>query len=205
MNKLYILLLVVIWSASTAGAQSLKQFKTEAVKAAEAKDFAKSLDLYNKIIDQADEKSADNYFQAAESARQFRLYSFAEGYYKEVQKDSAALNRYRLTNYHLGVVLKSQAKYDDAIEAFNMFLERDAAFVSESYSKKAENEIIDCEWAKTVTDNGTIIQHLDSTVNTPNSEFGPFEYDGTLYYSSVRYTTNRKYEAIPPLARIYYF
>ena len=183
MNRFYILLLVVIWTVGPVGAQSLKQFKDEAVKATQKKDFGKSFSLYDKIINEADEKTSDNYYQAAESARKFRLYIYAEKYYKEVQKDSAALNRYRLTNYHLGTVLKSQGKYDEAIATFKSFLERDAAFTDERYVDKTEKEIIDCEWAKTVTDDGTIVEHLDTTVNTPNSEFGPFEYDSTLYYS----------------------
>jgi hypothetical protein len=197
------LLLAIICIAGTTQGQSMKQFKSEAEKAIEAKDFARSLDLYNKIINQADEKNADNYFKAAESARQFRIYSLAEAYYKEVSKDTVGLNRYRLTNFHLGTVLKSQARYDEAIRAFKKFIEGDAAFVNEEYTEKAKKEIIDCEWAKGVVENGTIIQHLDTTVNTPNSEFGPFEYNGELYYSSVRFFTDSKYEAIPPLSRIY--
>lgn len=203
MNKLYTLLLVFVLAAGSADSQSLKQFKAEAAKAVEAKDFARSLDFYNKIINQANDKNADNYFQAAESARQFRIYSLAEQYYKEVLKDSVAATRYRLTGYHLGSVLKSQSRYDDAIQCFKTFIERDGAFVSEEYIENAKKEIIDCEWAKTVTDNGTIVQHLDTTVNTPNSEFGPFEYDSILYYSSVRFLTDDGYNPIPPLARIF--
>ncbi len=203
MNKLYIFLLVVIWSAGSVDAQSLKRFKEEAVKATDEKDFARSLEFYNKIINQADDKNSDNYFQAAESARHFRIYSLAEQYYKEVLKDSIGQNRYRLTNYYLGTVLKSQARYEEAIQVFESFIERDAAFVNESYTEKANKEIIDCKWANTVVENGTIVQHLDTIVNTPNSEFGPFEYDSILYYSSVRFTTNNKYEPIPPLSRIY--
>ena len=203
MNRLYLLLLLIIWTAGAVEAQSLKQFQSEAEKAFDEKDFARSLDLYNKIINEADEKTGYNYYQAAESAREFRLYDFAEKYYKEVLKDSLSHNRFRLSSYHLGTVLKSQAKYDEAIQAFENFLSRDAAFVDEKYAQKAEKEIIDCDWAKTVTDDGTVIEHLDTTVNTPNSEFGPFEFDGTLYYSSVRFTTNRKYEPVPPLTRIF--
>lgn len=203
MNRLYILFLVVMWTGGVTTAQSLKQYKAEAAKAIEAKDFARSLEFYNKIINQADDKNADNYYQAAESARQFRIYSLAEEYYKEVLKDSIGHNRYRLTNYHLGTVLKSQARYNEAIQSFKKFIERDAAFATEEFTEKAEKEIIDCEWAKSVVDDETVIQHLDSTVNTPNSEFGPFEYEDTLYYSSVRYLTSDKYDPIPPLSRIY--
>jgi len=205
MNRLYILILVIIWTIGPVEAQSLKQFKTEAVKATQKKDFRRSFSLYEKIINEANEKTPDIYFKAAESARQFRLYAFAEEYYKEVVKDTFANNHYRLTSYYLGIVLKSQAKYDEAIGAFNRFIERDAAHIihSGNFTEKAKKEIEDCKWAKMVTENGAIVVHLDSTVNTPDSEFGPFEYDSTLYYTSVRYETDNKYEPIPPLARLY--
>ncbi len=203
MNKIYMLLLVLTWTVADTGAQSLKQYKAEAAKASQSKDFARSLEFYNKIINQANDKTAENYYNAAESARQFRIYTLAEQYYKEVLKDTVANNQYRMTSYHLGMVLKSQGNYEEAISSFKRFIDRDAAFVSEKYSENAEKQIQDCEWAKTTTDSGAMIHHLDSTINTPNAEFAPIEFENLLYYTSVRYTTSNKYDPVPPLSRIY--
>ena len=205
MNKIYLLLLVLVCSITinSIQAQSLKRYKTEAGKATDAKDYAHSLKYYLKMIDEAEDKNVDNYYQAAESARNFRLPSLAEKYYKEVLKDSIGRNRYRLTHFHLGTVQKSQGHYSDAINSFQHYIDHESSFESVSYKRKAEKEIKDCHWADTVKITGPAIVHLDTTVNSPNSEFGPYERDSILYYSSVRYPTNNRYEAVPPLARIY--
>ena len=204
MNKFYLLLaLICCLTAFSAQAQSLKRYKSAATKATEAKDYAHSLKYYLKIIEEAEDKNADNYYQAAESARKFRLPMLAEKYYTEVLNDSIGRSRYRLTHFHIGTVRKSQGRYSDAIASFQEFIDHDASFQSISYKEKAEKEINDCKWAMGLSENGITIEHLDTTVNSPNSEFAPYEHEGKLYYSSVRYPTSNYFEAVPPLARIY--
>ncbi len=203
MNKKYIILLTFIIGIGSLNAQSLKRFKLQASEAFEAKDFSRALEYYQMIINDAEDETSENYYNAAESAREFRVYHLAEQYYRQVLTDSIARSTYRLSNFHLGSVLKYQGRYDEAKSYFQKFLSENASFVSEKYTGKAQKEISDCDWAKTLVDSGIPIIQLDSTVNTPNSEFSPILLGDELYFSSVRYSTGPDNLPKDPLTRIY--
>ncbi len=204
MKQKYILLLALIigWSASVS-AQSLKRFKMKASEAFEAKDFSRALEYYQMIINEAEDDTPDNFYNAAEAAREFRVYGLSEQYYRQVLVDSTARATYQLTNFHLGSVLKSQGRYEEAKRYYQFFLEKNASGVSEKYTTKANKEISDCDWAMTIQESGAQVIQLDTTVNTPNSEFSPILLGDELYFSSVRYKTNPEYLPEAPLTRIY--
>lgn len=196
MNKLYLLLLAFVFCiGTTVQGQSLKRFKAKAVEASNAKDFSRALEYYQLIINEADDKSIETYYHAAESARNFRIYNMAEEYYREViRQDSTETIRFHLAHYYLGVVLKNQSDYIAAKNAFQTFIDKHASFARESFKVKAEKEIQDCIWADGLKKDATRIDHLDTTVNTPSSEFSPLLLDNQLYYSSVRFLTTNEYE-----------
>lgn len=202
-QKYYILLLVLLCGMGTLQAQSLKRFKIKAVEAYEAKDFSRALEYYQMIINEADDETAENFYNAGEAAREFRIYELAEQYYRQVLQDSVASQTYRLTNFHLGSVLKNQGRYDEAIRYFENFLAEDASFVNEDYTQMSNKEIEDCQWAKTLQDSGALVNHMDSTINTANSEFNPVPQGDQLYYSSVRYNTDNENQPEAPLTRMY--
>lgn len=202
MNKKYLLLLALIIGASSLDAQSLRRFKTKATEAYEAKDYSRALEYYQMIINDAEDETVDNYYHAAEAAREFRIYGEAEKYYRHVLLDTAATS-YPLTHFHLGTVLKSQGRYDESIRHYQIFLDQNAKAVSESYASKAVKEISDCEWASTLIESEVTVTQLDSTVNTPNSEFSPIFFGEELYFSSVRYKTDDEHQPTAPLTRIY--
>lgn len=203
MDKKIIILLVLIIGVVSLDAQSLRRFKTQAVEAFAAKDFSRALKYYDMIIHEAEDETAENYYNAAEAARQFRIYGLSEQYYRQILVDSTARATYRMAPFHLGTVLKNQGRYEDAKYYFQQFLDKDASFVGETYTAKAQKEISDCDWAMTVETDGTRIIHMDSTVNTPNSEFSPILLGDELYFSSVRYKTNKDNEPEAPFTRIY--
>lgn len=203
MNQKYLLLLVLIFGISTLNAQSLKRIKSDAVKASEANDYSKALKYYKTIVVDAEDETTENYYNYAEAAREFRVYKLAEDNYRKVLADTASRSTYRLANFYLASVLKNQARYSEAIDQFNLFLKNNASFVSESYTKKANKEIADCEWAMKMVKEDFDLKHLDSTINTVNSEFSPILLGDELYFSSVRYETNSSHLPEAPLTRIY--
>ena len=203
MNKKYIILLALIIGVGSLNAQSLKRFKSKAVEAFDAKDYSRALEYYQMIINEAEDETSENYYKAAESAREFRIYGEAEKYYRHVLLDTAATSSYQLTNYHLGSVLKNQGRYDEAKRYFQMFLDKNASYVNEAFTVKAHKEINDCVWAMKLEESGAIVNQMDSTINTPNSEFSPILLGDDLYFSSVRYKTNKDYLPETPLTRIY--
>lgn len=203
MNKKHIILLALIIGAGSLNAQSLRRFKTKATEAFVAKDYSRALEYYQMIINEAEDETAENYYNAAEAAREFRIYGEAEKYYRQVLSDSAAAATYQLTNYHLGSVLKNQGRYEEAKYYYQHFLDKNVAFVSESFTAKAQKEISDCDWAMTLQESGETVIQMDSTVNTPNSEFSPILLGNDLYFSSVRYKTDANHNPKAPLTRIY--
>ena len=72
------------------------------------------------IINEAEKKTAQNYFRAAESARKLKVYPLAEEYYKQVLAGDQKAN-YPLVDFWLGDVLKRQGKYGEAKEAFERY------------------------------------------------------------------------------------
>ncbi len=203
MDKKIIILLALIIGVVSLHAQSLRRFKTEAIEAFEAKDFSRALKYYEMIINEAEDETAENYYNAAEAARQFRIYGLAEQYYRQLMLDSTARATYRMSSFNLATVLKNQGRYEEAKSYFQQFLDKDASFVSEAYTSKAQKEISDCEWAMTVEEDGTRILHMDTTVNTVNSEFSPVLLGDELFFSSVRYKTDADNKPKDPLTRIY--
>lgn len=202
-QKYYIILLALLCGMGTLEAQSLKRFKIKAIEAYEAKDFSRALEYYQMIINEADDETAENFYNAGEAAREFRIYELSEQYYRQVLQDSIARQTYRLTSYHLGSVLKSQGRYGEAIRYFENFVSQDASFVSEDFVQKANKEIEDCEWAMSLPAGSARVTQKDSTINTANSEFSPILLGDDLYYSSVRYSTDEKSQPEAPLTRIY--
>jgi tetratricopeptide (TPR) repeat protein len=203
MNKKYIILLALIIGVGSLHAQSLRRFKSKATEAFIAKDYSRALEYYQMIINDAEDETAENYYNAAEAAREFRVYGEAEKYYRHVLSDTSASSTYQLTNFHMGTVLKSQGRYDEAKRYYQMFIDTNASFVGESFTTKAQKEINDCEWAMTLTESGGEITQLDSTINTPNSEFSPILLGNDLYFSSVRYKTDNEHNPTAPLTRIF--
>ena len=96
-------------------------------------------------------------------------------------------NQFFADRYDYGRVLKMNAKYDEALEQFDLFLKS-----SQDEDKKylAEQEIKGINmaqaWGVTEDDgdevNGLKIENLKK-LNSKYSEYGPVLYDGELYYS----------------------
>ncbi|MEM6964006.1 MAG: hypothetical protein AAF573_04505, partial [Bacteroidota bacterium] len=117
-----------------------------------------------------------------------QAYRVAEDAYHKITLSKDSLN-FPLATYWLGSVKKSLGKYDEALQVFNTYLEKFKR-VNVRFSKRAEKDIVDCEWAaKAMRSNlaNVKVNPLKKGVNTPYSEFGAIEVDGEVYFSSMRY------------------
>ncbi len=184
MNRIVLILLLVGAFAELSLAQSLKAYERSAKEAVDKKNYASALAYYRIILEETGNSSIHNYYKAAESARKFRIYNTSENYYRKVVQHKEK-NTYPLTYFRLGQVLKNQGKYDAAIGAFTQYIDSTTTLDSE-YADKAHKQINDCQWAKELVANPEDheIEHLDTLVNTGDTELSPVKIDDQLYYTS---------------------
>ncbi|MEM8907702.1 MAG: hypothetical protein AAGD05_07630, partial [Bacteroidota bacterium] len=169
-----------------AEGQTLKAYQKAAVKAEEERNYSAALANYQIIINEAGKETDHNFYRAAESARKMKIYPLAEDYYQRVLAGEQKAN-YPLADYWLGYVLKQQGKYELSKVAYQRYLEGSGAGGGEK-AEKAQQEIIDCDWAAQVVAQPSPleIKHLDENVNTANTEIAPLLKEDVLYFSSLR-------------------
>lgn len=193
MKKHLLLTLFTFFATTWLIGQTLRQYQKAAEEAFAKKDYYSAL-YYLDIIQEIDSTIIDLQYKQAEAARNFNAFELAEKRYKQVIASNKE-NEFPQAAYWLGQVQKSQGKYLDAIQSFQFYL--DSVIVKETLLiEDAKKEVASCQWAKSVQDQfdpDIIINQLGSEVNSPYSEFGPYEKDGKLYFSSLRFpaTTNK--------------
>lgn len=198
MKKYLILLISVIGFASIVNAQTLRQYKKEALKAYILEDYYTALHHYQIIID-VDSSNIDDFYKHAESARKFDAYTLAESSYERVA-NSPEKSNYPELDYWLATTKKKLGKYEQSSFIFKRFIEN-----SDSENKLAQEAATQLEylqWAKTVVDDTSEdkpLKRLSSAVNTGFSEVSPLEVDGDLYYASLRFTDKNDKQNPPRL------
>ncbi|HFC00837.1 MAG TPA: hypothetical protein ENJ53_08555, partial [Phaeodactylibacter sp.] len=194
-----ITLLFVFLLVSTVGvlAQSLRAYIQAADNAFAEKDYFTALVYYKKVLEVNPERT-DLHFKYAESARLFQAYRIAEDAYHKITLSKDSLN-FPLATYWLGSVRKNLGKYNEASQTLKTYLKKHKR-INTRFTKRAEKDIIDCQWAaRAVRSNSNVkVEVLKEGVNSPYSEFGGFEKDGTLYFSSMRFKdkTNELYSKL---------
>ena len=120
------------------------------------------------------------------------------------------IKKYPLTYYWIGQILKTKGDYKEAKKWFIKFskikLEDYKRNQSEIkyYLVKAKIEIEACEMSQILLKNKSDITqvHLESIINTNQSEFAAFEKDSTIYFSSIK--PNLKIDLVDPIySKIY--
>ena len=87
-------------------------------------------------------------------------------------------------NYALGLALKRQAKYREAIEALQAYLQSS----DHQFAPRARRELANCRYALGQKgDTSWTVRHLDKRINSPYSETAPVVAGDTLYYTSMRF------------------
>ena len=187
LRKIGLLFIISLLYVGSMCGQSLRAYMKAADDAFNKNNYFTAFIYYNKILD-VEPDNNEIRFKYAESARLFQTYRVAEDAYHKITLSKDSLN-YPLATYWLGSVKKSLGKYDEASQVLNDYLTKFKR-VNTRFTKRAERDIIDCEWAAKMaaaTDVNISVTPLEGGLNTPYSEFGAFESDGKIYFSSLRF------------------
>jgi len=186
-KKLTLIFLSLIFGLGVSEAQTMKAYEEAAQEAVENKDFGSAAYYYWTMVEDAETSDIQHIFDAAEAARKYRSYRFAESWYIKVL-DSEKKADYPTAWFGLGTVRKSLAKYELAKEAFTSYLSLNPNGV---HAEQAQKEINDCDAILAMNIDfekvDTSIIHLDERVNTTDSEVSPLRISDKLYYTSYRF------------------
>ncbi len=179
-------LAVCIMLSTTLQAQTKKAYLKAADEAYATKDFHSALDYYGEALE-FDSSDLEVMFKTAEAARQFNAYDKAEQLYETIVNQQTE-DQFPLILFWLAQVEQKLGKYDEAIAHYQLFNAENGD--QGYYNLRSNKEIQACEWANSVTNTereDVAIEKLGEDVNTPYSEFGAADNDGTLMYSSLRF------------------
>ena len=164
--------------------------------------------LGDKYFDEGDYYTASQYYKQvmkknpsflgliykyAEASRLYFYYSDAEQWYEYIYKNDHR-NNFPLSSFWLAMMKKNNGKYVEAKEYFQAFYKKNQK-KDDYYSRTAFHEMEACDFAlKILKDTLPVeIVHLDSNINTVNTEFGAYPIgDSLLLYSSLRKISDDK-------------
>lgn len=184
--------------------------RNQILEAEKRKDWYGATQYYNRLFynDSTNIKMAYAYAEA--SRLNFDLDMAIRLYKKTAAYDNG--RRFPLTFYWLGQLLKNKQRYKEAKQWFSKFYKLKLKSEKYSYYKvKAKLEMEACDFAQ-IWMNNPVVQapeHLDATINTKLSEYGAFEKDSGLYFSSIRVPEKKTApkdveEALAEANKVYY-
>ena len=186
-KKLTLIFLSLIFFMAVAESQTMKAYEESAKEAVENKDFGSAAYYYWTMVEDAETSDIQHIFDAAEAARKYRSYRFAESWYIKVL-DSEKKADYPTAWFGLGTVRKSLGKYELAKEAFTSYLSLNPNGI---HAEQAHKEINDCDAVLAMNidfvNGDSSIIHLDERVNTKDSEVSALRIGENLYYTSYRF------------------
>lgn len=153
---------------------------------ADSAGFIVPFGFANKIKEESPKKDDYEYcvYQLGESLRLYKNFNDAEKWY-EVAKDFNN-PRYVLSAFWYAETLRANQKFYDAIDAFNVFL--DKYKVRDSYQKKAAQEIVSCQFALQELRYPRMfrLSRLPNNINDKGSNYTPTIQEGNFYFTSSR-------------------
>ena len=164
--------------------QTLKQWLNAADEAYDSGDYYEAFSYYEVALEYDDEQ-VEVWRRYATAALKFKAYGYAEKAYQYILN----LNpNDKPAQYWMAYVQQRQGKYELAQNRYNQFLTNTPDSLN-SYIEKASKHLEDCGFALLEIEQPKEmeIRHLDTLINTPDSEFSPFQTGDTLYYSSLHY------------------
>jgi hypothetical protein len=167
--------------------QSKKQLYKAAVAAMENKDYENASYYYHLLVLQ-DSLNTDYQYQLATAARLNYQNDLSFYWYKKIFDENA--EKYPDVIFYLGVLSKNKGDYKNAIKYFGKFQRKYKSTKKyPEYARLVElsrQHIQGCENALISKKDNLSIQHLDTNVNSPLSEYAPFMNDTALLFSSLR-------------------
>jgi tetratricopeptide (TPR) repeat protein len=190
MNRILFPILCLFLTAGSLSAQTLKAYKKAAESAFVQGDYYTALNHYGVALEVVPE-DVSLWYKFAESARELSALRLADSAYTQVLLRTDSII-YHDALYKLAEIKKQLGQYRIAQEYYFEYANRHGEQF-DSLGQRAVELGQECEWAEEVYNNPSEeyqARNLDSLgvlVNTGYSEFGAFEYDSTLYYTSYRF------------------
>jgi peptidoglycan-associated lipoprotein len=174
MKRLYTLFILSLATLFTLGAQPLNKASYETmIETAEElvgnQDYYNALDWYEKAFDEREDRALIPII--AKMNYELRDYGDAERWYARLLR-RAEETEFSEERFYYARSLKMQAKYDEALSAFQEYL---LLAEDPDMKQKAQNEINGIELAMVLPDNpqGVTIESAGRNVNSPTSEYSP--------------------------------
>lgn len=186
-RKILYLTLLYLTSTCVCKAQSNAMLRSQALEAVKIKDWYSASQYYNRLY-YGDSLNLKVQYAFAEVSRlSYDLSMALYLYYKTAAIDNG--RRYPLTFYWIGQLLKNKGQYKEAKKWFTKFYK--LKFRKDKYhyykiKSKLEMEACDLAQIYLASPSTPVPEHLDATVNSKLSEYGAFEKDSSLYFSSIR-------------------
>lgn len=168
-------------------AQTNAMLRTQAIQSEKNKDWYGASQYYGRLYSSDSLNIKMQYAFAEASRKSYDLSTSLYLYNKIAAMDNG--RKFPLTFYWIGQILKTKQQYKEAKKWFTKFYKLKLKSEKYSYYKvKAKLEIDACDLSQILINNASTPapEHLDATVNSKLSEYGAFEKDSTLYFSSIR-------------------
>jgi tetratricopeptide (TPR) repeat protein len=186
MSRLYIIGLLVLFSAQLFSQQELKQYLEFAKEKYDQGDYVYALKYYDKAM-KIDSNSINTLWNYAQTLRAYKSYERAAYYYGEVY-DREKGQLYPQSLLYYGLMLKQCGRYDLALKTFKLAKKKYRKDRRGYLYMKTRNEVQSCIWARANQGDSSdlIFEQLPSIINSVDSEFGHRLNGGKLYLSSLR-------------------
>jgi hypothetical protein len=183
-------LLIILLFPLLCFGQSQKQLIKYADENASLGDFY-GASIYYKQALRLDSSNIHLLYKYAESLRKYNNYDLASYYYNKIIEKDKAGRIFKDAWFWLASMQKYNGDYQASMKSWKK--------VKSIYKKnkkgyealKARQEMMSCGFAmrfKSDLTDACVVTHLDSNINTTNSEFSAFTYSNDLFFSSLRDT-----------------
>lgn len=186
-NGLIVLMFLVC--THTINAQNIKQLLKQGVEANTKKDYSSAAQIYTQLI-LLDSSKVEYQILVADASRLNYDNEYALHWYQKIYKRDNG-RTYKEVPFYIATLLKNTGKYKEAKKYFDKYYKKNRNSKDKEKQRlalKAKQEVDACDYAQILIKNPVDVKvyHLDSMVNSRVSEYAPFEYDSTLYFSSLR-------------------
>ena len=197
--KLHVLLVFFCFSFRASYSQNIEKYLANGDEyLAKGDVFNASLNYAKYLQEDSLNKEALNKY--AESLRLLLDYKKAKEVYTKLYKRDRGIN-YPESMFWLAMVQKSLGEYEEArllFDKYNKRFKKKGTYTA----LKSQIEMEACDWAQKEKRkaNKIRIDHLDTLINSPFSEFAAVEKDSVLYFSSSKVPIKKIKKSVPHTA-----
>ncbi len=165
-------------------AQRVKKLITKGDTAYAKNDYSEAAFYYKQAL-LKDSSTINVQYKYAQARRLNFDYDIANHWYSKVNKQDSLGNLFPECIFWLATIKKGNANYKEAKDLFTKYVQKNKDANGSYLLAKAKLEIESCDVAQGLIsnpDNEIKIIHLDSTVNSKQSEYAPYKVDSILYF-----------------------